>query len=125
MLRRGKMATLDQMYKGVAAVPLRASDKKLQFIASAAHFNVLTLSSQVARKLIVIGGPPGVGKTRLGYEALAMAMDSSGRLMNHLQAATGSPLLVVPVYLDMSNGLKVERPLDLAPGVTTSERLGA
>lgn len=125
MLRRGKMATLDQLYKGVAAVPLRASDKKLQFIASAAHFNVLTLSSQVARKLIVIGGPPGVGKTRLGYEALAMAMDSSGRLMNHLQAATGSPLLVVPVYLDMSNGLKVERPLDLAPGVTTSERLGA
>eukprot|EP00170_Pyropia_yezoensis_P000008 contig_313_g8 len=127
MLLRGKVSSLAQQYgRGLGQpVRLRASDEQLQSVADAALFNVLVPSSETPRKLIVVGGPHGVGKTRLGYEALAMAVDQSGPLFNQLQDVTGSPLLVVPVYINFSNGFTVQRLIDLTIGVSTSNRLGA
>lgn len=125
MLLDGKVSTLSQQYGPNHSVRLRASREKLSSIARVAVFNVRASSPDVVRKLIVVGGPPGVGKTRLGYEALAMAADQSGPLFNRLHDVTGSPLLVVPIYINFSNGFTVQKTHDLAAGVSTSDRLGA
>lgn len=111
MLLRGKVSTLGEQYGDDQPVRLRSSIQQLQSIAEVARFNVMAFSSETPLKLIVIGGPPGVGKTRLGYEALALAVDRSRPLLKRLESDTGSPVLVVPIYISFPNGCMVQRML--------------
>lgn len=125
MLRKVGLATLDQQDGHDEPCRLRASDKQLQRLRQVAVLNVLSSGPVAPQKLFVIGGPPSPGRTRLGYEALRMAVDREKALFQHLQYCRAAPLHVVLIYINFSSRLKLEQSLDLSVGVSTSERSGA
>lgn len=119
------LATLGPQYVHDEPSRLRASDNRLQRLRQVAAFSILTNDPFSPQKLFVVGGPPGVGRTRLGHEALRMAADREGALFQHPQYCGAATLRVVLMYLNFSNGLKLEQSLDLSVRVCTSELFGA
>lgn len=54
--------------------------------------------------VFVINGPTGVGKTRLGYEALRLLSDRDLQFVGRIEEVLGLPCVTVALYMDFNNG---------------------
>lgn len=79
------------------------------------------LSAEDKSDAIVISGPAGAGKTRLGCEFLHALVDRSSGVVPDLEEEFGWSIVVVPLHIDFNNGYSFNADVD---GEDMSENLG-
>lgn len=72
-------------------------------------------------KVLVVSGPAGSGKTRVGFEALCRSSGSSGDLLSKLEQSSGCTVLTIPLFIDFNNGFSY---LDGVDGGNMDQNLG-
>jgi len=70
-----------------------------------------TASTDKKPALLVAGGPAGSGKTRIGYEVVRMWEDGATRRL--LARTDGAVVSMLPLFLDLSNGLGFDEAVDV------------
>lgn len=85
-----------------ASFILRSRDVEVEQVRSSAirRLNPTDEKSDI----LVISGPTGAGKTRLGFEALRLLSDRDMRFVGRLEKVLGLPCVTVALYIDFNNG---------------------
>lgn len=103
---------------------LRGSDGVVHALQTCARHNLAPAAGRST--VLVVSGPAGSGKTRVGFEALCMSSGLYGDLLHKLKQTAGCSVLTILLFIDFNNGCRrmggVDGNMDLNLGVHLAAR---
>lgn len=90
---------------------LRGSDGVVQTLQTCALHNLAPAAGRST--VLVVSGPAGSGKTRVGFEALCRSSGLHGDLLHKLEQSAGCSVLTIPLFIDFNNGFKYVHSVDV------------
>lgn len=83
---------------------LRGSDGVVHALQTCALHNLAPAAGRST--VLVVSGPAGSGKTRVGFEALCRSSGIRGDLLHKLEQTARCSVLTIPLFIDFNNGFK-------------------